>query len=77
MLSPDDRMQRVAKCRQYERIGVRSIFVMDPEFHDAWEWRRSEENLERISAMVLPNGNRIEVADLWAELDRRTARKHN
>ena len=74
VLSPEDRMQRViAKCRQYERIGVRSIFVMDPESHDAWEWRGG--NLERISAMLLANGNRIAIADLWTELDRRSSSK--
>ncbi len=56
VLSPEDRMQRViAKCRQYNRIGVRSIFVMDPESHDAWQWR--EDNLERIAAMRLPSGH--------------------
>ena len=76
VLSPEDRMQRViAKCRQYERIGIRSIFVMDPEFHDAWQWR--QENLQRISAMTLPNGNQIATADLWAELDRRAAPKRS
>ncbi len=78
VLSPEDRMQRViAKCRQYQRIGIRSVFVMDPEFHDAWEWSPSQENLERISAMILPNGQQIAVADLWTELDRRASRKHS
>ncbi len=72
VLSPEDRMHRViAKCRQYERIGVQSIFVMDPETHDAWRWK--DENLERIQAMTLPNGNQIAIADLWAELDRRAS----
>jgi len=78
VLSPEDRMQRVIfKCRQYERIGIQSIFVMDPEFHDAWEWSLSKQNLERIETMMLPNGNQIAVADLWTDLDRRAARKRS
>ena len=69
VLSPDDRMQRViAKCRNYERIGVRAIFVMDPEFRDAWEWSHNTNNLERIATMKLPNGREIAVEDLWVEL---------
>ena len=74
VLSPEDQMQRViAKCRQYERIGIKAIFVMDPESHDAWEWSRKEENLERITTMTLPNGRQIAVTDLWAELIIRAA----
>ena len=70
VLSPDDRMQRVIeKCRQYVRIGIPAIFVLDPELRYAWEWSRETENLERISIMVLPNGGQIIVADLWKELD--------
>jgi len=71
VLSPDDRMQRViSKCRNYERIGIPAIFVMDPEFQDAWEWSGTTQNLERISSMMLPNGKRIAVEDLWSELER-------
>lgn len=71
VLSPEDRMQRViSKCRNYERIGIRSIFVMDPEFRDAWEWSSVTRNLERISTMTLPNGKQIAIEDLWLELAR-------
>ena len=71
VLSPDDRMQRVmAKCRHYERIGIQKIFVFDPEYRDAWEWSRETKNLERISELSLPNGQRIAVESLWQELDR-------
>ncbi len=73
VLSPEDRMQRViSKCRNYERIGVPAIFVMDPEFRDAWEWSRSTQNLERISTMNLPNGKHITTEDLWSELERQS-----
>ena len=64
-------MQRViAKCRNYARLGIQSIFVMDPESRDAWEWSRTTQNLERISAMTLPNGNQIAIEPLWTELAR-------
>lgn len=71
VLSADDRMQRViAKCRNYERVGIRAIFVMDPEFRDAWEWSRATQNLERITMMNLPNNQQVAIEDLWSELDR-------
>jgi Uma2 family endonuclease len=78
VLSPDDRMQRVIeKCRQYVRIGIPAIFIMDPELRYAWEWSRTTENLERISAMLLPNGEKISVVDLWKDLDRRLKPKES
>ncbi len=74
VLSPEDRMQRViAKCRNYERVGIGAIFVMDPETRDAWKWSPSTHNLERISEMTLPNGNQVSVKDLWAELERESS----
>ena len=74
VLSPEDRMSRVfEKCRQYARIGVTGIFVMDPEARYAWQWSRKTANLERIAAMHLSNGGSIVVADIWQELDRRVS----
>ena len=73
IISPEDRMNRVfEKCHQYVRIGICKIFVMDPQLHYAWEWSVQTENLERLSTMLLPNGQQIVVADLWNELDRRS-----
>lgn len=70
VLSPDDAMSRIfAKCRQYERIGIPQVFVFDPEAKVAWEWSRETQNLERISALVLGNGQRIEIQTIWDELD--------
>ena len=78
VLSPEDRMQRVIeKCRQYARIGISVIYVMDPELRYAWEWSRETENLERISSMALPNGKQIAIADLWKELDLRLKRNQS
>jgi Uma2 family endonuclease len=72
VLSPDDRMSRVfEKCRQYARIGIVKIFVLDPESKSAWEWDRETDNLERILSINLPNGENIAVAEIWSELDRR------
>ncbi len=72
ILSPEDRMSRVfEKCRQYSRIGVLKIFVLDPELQYAWEWSRLTENLERTTVMTLPNSRHIDLADVWQELDRR------
>lgn len=72
VLSPEDRMSRVfEKSRQYARIGVPAIFVMDPEARYAWQWSRETANLERIDAMHLPNGREIRIADIWRELDTR------
>ena len=70
VLSPDDRMMQVyEKCRQYARIGILKIFVLDPQYRYAWEWSRTTENLERISEMQLPNGKPISVQSVWVELD--------
>ncbi len=72
VLSPDDRMSRTfEKCRQYARIGILKIFVLDPESKSAWEWSRATDNLERVSIMELPNGQMIGMTDVWSELDRR------
>jgi Uma2 family endonuclease len=72
ILSPDDPMTRVyEKCRQYDRIGIGQIFVLDPETRTAWEWSRETHNLERISTMALGNGQKIELETIWDELDRR------
>jgi Uma2 family endonuclease len=73
IISPEDRMNRMfEKRQQYARIGIRKIFVMDPQLHYAWEWNAETENLERVSTMLLLNGEHIGVAELWNELDHRS-----
>ena len=72
VLSPDDKMRDVfRKCRQYVRIGVPAIFVLDPESKDAWVWSRHTDNLERINTLDLPNGRTISTHLIWEEMDRR------
>ena len=70
VLSPDDRMQRVyAKCREYARLGIPAIFVMDPATYDAWRWDRQTTNLERTSTLETTKGS-IAVEEIWKELER-------
>ena len=69
ILSPDDRMSQVfEKCRQYQRIGVGQIFVLDPESRDAWVWSVEKQNLEKIAALTLANGQTVSTIDIWAKL---------
>ena len=72
----DDPMTKVfEKCRNYARIGIPQIFVFDPESKTAWEWSREANNLERIQTLALRNGSRLEVDEIWAELEARIARR--
>jgi len=73
VLSPDDRMQYVyRKCREYDRIGIVGIFVLDPEEKLAWAWSRDKQNLERIAELLLPNGRSIPLQEIWHELASRS-----
>jgi Uma2 family endonuclease len=57
------------KCRNYVRIGIPRIFLVDPESRNAWEWSVQTENIERISVFYLPEGN-FAVDSVWEELDK-------
>lgn len=71
ILSPEDRMTRVLeKCRQYARIGTQAVFWIDPESRAGWIWDRAAENLERVHSFHLPNGQTIQLADIFAELNK-------
>lgn len=71
VLSPDDAMPRVfQKCRNYVRVGIKSLFLIDPENRDAWEWSLETGNTERISAIRLPDEFTLPVSVLWQELDK-------
>jgi Uma2 family endonuclease len=71
VLSPTDAMSLVhEKCRNYERIGFKQIFVLDPEFRKGWEWSRETQNLERIETLRLTNDRSIELKEVWQELDK-------
>ncbi|MDQ2711978.1 MAG: Uma2 family endonuclease [Acidobacteriota bacterium] len=70
VLSPDDKMAKVfEKCRQYQRIGIGQIFVLDPESKIVWEWSVETQNLERVSTLELKNGQNIQASEIWSKLD--------
>ncbi len=70
ILSPEDRMERVyEKCQNYQRIGILTIFVLDPDLKVAWKWNPETSNLDRVSVLSLPNKTIIAVSELWKELD--------
>jgi Uma2 family endonuclease len=70
VLSPDDALPKLfRKCRNYLRIGVEPVFVIDPEARDSWEWSRATNNLERVSHFALPGDKVLAVDDVWSELD--------
>ena len=75
ILSDDKMGQLFKKCRHYVRIGISQIFVFDPEARDVWVWSRETDNTERIRELRLGNGSSILVSDVWAEMERRTAKK--
>ena len=67
ILSPEDRMTQVLqKCREYTRIGVEKIFIMDPEGRQAWEWKAG--GLQLTTALNLTNGAVIDLTEVWREL---------
>ena len=71
ILSPDDRMQRIArKCRFYAEAGIPYIYVFDPEDRTAQRWRQGEQVLETIDSLQIGNRQGIAVLDIWAALDK-------
>ncbi len=71
ILSPDDRAgQTLQKCHNYARIGVQSIFVLDPERQQGWQWNAQRRSLDRIDTVLLPNGVVIKLEEVWREMSR-------
>jgi Uma2 family endonuclease len=55
IVSPDARMSYIIrKCRNYRRVGVAQIFVLDPQERIRWEW--VDDSLKAMSEMYLRNG---------------------
>ena len=70
VLSPDDKQTRVyQKCLHYHRLGILQLFVIDPETRTAWQWNRDLRQLDRRDAWELTNGQSIQMADLWQQLE--------
>lgn len=68
ILSPEDKVMYVMKkCHHYERIGTEKIFVLDPIEKLAWQWNSG--SLEAVTQLLLPNGARVALDDVWRQLD--------
>ena len=69
VLSDDQMDALVKKCKRYEAIGIRQIFVLSAEHHNIWVWKAA--TLHPVDDMVLGNGQVIPGATLWSELEKR------
>lgn len=70
ILSPDDRMSHmIRKCREYVRLGVGTVFVLDPMQRDGWRWNANESRLDGVQMLSLPNATAIDLPELWQRLD--------
>jgi len=73
VLSEDDSILLLfKKCRNYVRIGIKLIFIVDPESRDAWEWSVETDNIERIQVIRLA-GREFPLSAIWEELDKELA----
>lgn len=66
ILSPDDQFsQMLMKCRFYSELGIKHVYVVDPEARQIWRWHAGE------AAVPVEHLMWISVSAIWAELDRR------
>ena len=68
ILSDDAGRYILEKCRNYEKIGIPQIFVLDPETRAIYEWNKG---LVEQSDLPLSNGVTIPGETIWQEFDRR------
>lgn len=72
ILSPDDRMRdTIQRFREYEKIGVRYIVLMDPEDRLTFSFVNGDLVQRDLSSFELPNGEQLPFpgAELLARLD--------
>ncbi len=70
VLSPEDRLgDTLEKCADYEAIGVKAVFALDPVRRKGWQWKDGK--LNSVTFIHLPNDARIELATIWSELMKR------
>lgn len=69
VLSDDQMGQLLKKCKRYEGIGIRQIFVLSAENRSVWMWKSG--TLHPVEDIVLGNGKVIHGATIWAELENR------
>lgn len=66
ILSPDDQFSQIlAKCRFYEELGIRHIYVIDPETRQILSWNHNRAPVPVDMLLSIP------VSAIWSELDRR------
>jgi Uma2 family endonuclease len=66
ILSPDDQFSKIlSKCQFYGELGIRHIYVVDPEERQIWCWRQNQEPLLVEFLLSIP------ASTIWSELDRR------
>ena len=66
ILSPDDQFsQMLKKCQFYAELGIKHIYVVDPDARQIWCWRPNQSPVPVQSLMS------ISVSVIWGELDRR------
>jgi Uma2 family endonuclease len=68
ILSDDEGRYILDKCRNYEKFGIAQIFVLDPEAHVIYEWKKG---LVERTDLPLANGEVILGAKIWQEFDSR------
>jgi Uma2 family endonuclease len=69
ILSPGDlRTKLEEKCQRYADLGVQNIFVIDPEQRSGFEWNPTQNRLEPVVGLLLPNGKLVNLAELWYRL---------
>jgi Uma2 family endonuclease len=66
ILSPDDQFSQVlGKCQFYGNLGIKNIYVVDPDARQIWSWRHDQGPILTDSLMSVP------ASAIWSELDRR------
>ncbi|HEX4165962.1 MAG TPA: Uma2 family endonuclease [Bryobacteraceae bacterium] len=73
ILSPSDKAtDLLEKCTDYQELGIRAIFVLDPLQKTGWRWTAG--SLVMIADLQLPNGSNLPLLTVWQEMDARNKR---
>jgi Uma2 family endonuclease len=76
ILSPDDPVGKVLeKCQHYADLGIRQIYIFDPIERTAHQWDQANQQLQRITALILTNGSQIPVDTIFARFEQRLNRR--
>ena len=76
ILSPDEIGAKVIeKCRNYAALGIRQIYVFDPEARGALQWNEDGMKLDPIEELLLTNGKTVTVEEVFTRFDTRLKRR--